>query len=101
MRCETAETQLNDIDKLMQKGMKLLLHWDNSNEPAEISISVSPETTCEGLKSKISQTTRISPSNQLLILKGMGMGILNTKNKEIISLKLQIQHPSSAQALQS
>ena len=26
-RYETAETQLNDIDKLMQKGMKLLLHW--------------------------------------------------------------------------
>lgn len=69
-RCETAETQSNDIDKLMQKGMKLLLHWDNSDEPADISISVSPETTFEGLKRKISQTTRISPSNQLLILKG-------------------------------
>ena len=26
-RYETAETQLNDIDKLMQKGIKLLLHW--------------------------------------------------------------------------
>ena len=43
---------------------------DNSDEPADISISVSPETTFEGLKRKISQTTRISPSNQLLILKG-------------------------------
>ena len=40
------------------------------DEPAEISISVSPETTFEGLKRKISQTTRISPKNQLLILKG-------------------------------
>lgn len=69
-RCETAETQSNDIDKLMHKGMKLLLHWDNSEDPAEISISVSPETTFESLKSQISQTTRISPSNQLLILKG-------------------------------
>ena len=50
--------------------MKLLLHSDNSDEPADISISVSPETTFEGLKRKISETTRISPGNQLLILKG-------------------------------
>lgn len=69
-RCETVEAQSNDIEKLMQKGMKLLLHLDNSDEPADISISVSPETTFEGLKRKISQTTRISPGNQLLILKG-------------------------------
>ena len=64
------EAQSNAIEKLMQKGMKLLLHSDNSDEPADISISVSPETTFEGLKRKISETTRISPGNQLLILKG-------------------------------
>ena len=69
-RCETVEAQSNAIEKLMQKGMKLLLHSDNSDEPADISISVSPETTFEGLKRKISETTRISPGNQLLILKG-------------------------------
>ena len=66
-RCKTVEAQSNDIEKLMQKGMRLLLHLDNSDELADISISVSPETTFEGLKRK---TTRISPSNQLLILKG-------------------------------
>ena len=50
--------------------MKLLVHSDNSDEPADISISVSPQTTFGGLKRKISQTTRILPRNQLLILKG-------------------------------
>lgn len=54
----------------MQKDMKLLLHLDNSDEPADISISVSPQMMFEGLKCKISQTTRILPSNELLILKG-------------------------------
>ena len=69
-RCETVEAQLNNIEKWMHKGMKLLLHLDNSDELADISISVSPETTFKGLKRKISQTTRISPGNQVLILKG-------------------------------
>ena len=69
-RCETVEAQLNDIEKLMHKGMKLLLHLENSDELTDLSISVSPETTFKGLKCIISQTTRISPGNQLLILKG-------------------------------
>ena len=69
-RSETAESQSIDIGKAMSLEMKLLLHGDNNDTPAELTISVAPETTFEGLRNKIAQTTRISANKQLLIVKG-------------------------------
>ena len=51
--------------------MKLTLHArDKSDTPAEFTITVAPDTTFQGLKKKIAQTTRIAPNSQLLIVKG-------------------------------
>lgn len=69
-RSNTADSQSINIAKALNLEMKLVLHWDKSDTPAEFAISVAPDTTFKGLKNKIAQTTRIAPNNQLLIVKG-------------------------------
>ena len=69
-RSNNADSQSINIAKALNLEMKLVLHWDKSDTPAEFAISVAPDTTFKGLKNKIAQTTRIAPNNQLLIVKG-------------------------------
>lgn len=69
-RSNTADSQSINIGKALHQEMKLVLHCDKSDTPAEFTISVAPDTTFEGLKNKIAQTTKIAPQNQLLIVKG-------------------------------
>lgn len=69
-RSNTADSQSINIGKALHLEMKLVVHWDKSDTPAEFTISVAPDTTFKGLKNKIAQTTRIAPNNQLLIVKG-------------------------------
>ena len=59
-RSEIVESQSIDIDKTVSLSMKLLLHGNETDRPAEFNLSVDPETTFKTLKSLIAQMTRIN-----------------------------------------